>query len=208
MSAPVPLTVVGGYLGAGKTTLINGMLRGANGRRLAILVNEFGALPIDEDLIIARSENLISIAGGCICCTFGDSLADALAGFARMDAPPDHVLVEASGVAIPSSIAATASLVSGMELHGTVVLADAQTIRARARDRFMGDTVRRQLADADIVVLTRSELVGGGRDRSRHGLGCIRDRSREHHHLDAAARSGRHPSRSWPDLRHGRGCRP
>ena len=88
MSVPVPLTVVGGYLGAGKTTLINGMLRGANGRRLAILVNEFGALPIDEDLIIARSENLISIAGGCICCTFGDSLADALAGFARMDAPP------------------------------------------------------------------------------------------------------------------------
>ena len=161
MSVPVPLTVVGGYLGAGKTTLINGMLRGANGRRLAILVNEFGALPIDEDLIIARSENLISIAGGCICCTFGDSLADALAGFARMDAPPDHVLVEASGVAIPSSIAATASLVSGMELHGTVVLADAQTICTRARDRFMGDTVKRQLADADIVVLTRSELVGG-----------------------------------------------
>ncbi|MCY4590289.1 MAG: GTP-binding protein [Alphaproteobacteria bacterium] len=161
MSVRVPLTVVGGYLGAGKTTLINGMLRSANGCRLAILVNEFGALPIDEDLIVARSENLVSIAGGCICCAFGDSLADALAEFARMDTPPDHVLVEASGVAIPSSIAATASLVSGMELHGTVVLADVQTIRARARDRFMGDTIIRQLADADIVVLTRSELVGG-----------------------------------------------
>ncbi len=161
MSVPVPLTVVGGYLGAGKTTLINGLLRRANGRRLAILVNEFGALPIDEDLITARSENLISIAGGCICCAFGDSLADALAGFAQMDTRPDHVLVEASGVAIPSSIAATASLVSGIELHGNVVLADAQTVRVRARDRFMGDTIRRQLADADIVVLTRSELVGG-----------------------------------------------
>ena len=159
MNAPVPLTVVGGYLGAGKTTLINGLLRSAAGRRLAVLVNEFGALPIDEDLIIARSENLISIAGGCICCAFGDNLADALAGFAQMDARPDHVLVEASGVAIPSAIAATASLVKGIELHGNVVLADAQTIRARARDRFMGDTISRQLAGADIVVLTRTDLV-------------------------------------------------
>ena len=159
MTAPVPLTVVGGYLGAGKTTLINGLLRGASGRRLAVLVNEFGALPIDEDLIIARSENLMSIAGGCICCAFGDSLTDALTGFAGMETRPDHILVEASGVAIPSSIAATASLVNGVELHGNVVLADAQTVRGRARDRFMGDTIRRQLAGADIVVLTRSELV-------------------------------------------------
>ena len=66
MTAPLPVTVLGGFLGSGKTTLVNALLRRAEGRRLAVLVNEFGALPIDADLIEAEDENMISIAGGCI----------------------------------------------------------------------------------------------------------------------------------------------
>ena len=82
-SALIPVTIVGGYLGAGKTTLINNMLRNASGQRLAILVNEFGELPIDEDLIEAQSDEMISLAGGCICCSFGDNLVEALVSLSK-----------------------------------------------------------------------------------------------------------------------------
>ena len=84
MSDAVPVTLIGGYLGAGKTTLVNHLLRNADGRRLAVLVNEFGELPIDADLIEARDGNLISISGGCICCSFG---SDLLARADRFEGP-------------------------------------------------------------------------------------------------------------------------
>ena len=74
----IPVTVIGGYLGAGKTTLVNHLLRHADGRRLAVLVNEFGSIAIDEDLIEAEEDGLISIAGGCICCSFGNDLIGAI----------------------------------------------------------------------------------------------------------------------------------
>ena len=154
-----PVTVIGGYLGAGKTTLINAILRRADGLRIAVLVNEFGALPIDEDLIIAQDSDVISIAGGCICCSFGDSLVDAFTKLLALDPSPDHVVIEASGVAIPASIAATLSLVQGVTFLGTVALADAETVRDRARDRYMGDTFICQLEGADIVLLSKPDLV-------------------------------------------------
>jgi len=91
----LPVTVIGGYLGAGKTTLINHLLRTANGMRLAVLVNEFGALSIDEDLIEAEQDDIISIAGGCICCSFGDDLSAALMDICAFKPPPDHILIEA-----------------------------------------------------------------------------------------------------------------
>ena len=78
-----PVILVSGYLGAGKTTLINNLLREPNGKRLAVLVNEFGELAIDEDLIEAKNDNLISISGGCICCSFGDDLSGALSDLAK-----------------------------------------------------------------------------------------------------------------------------
>ena len=101
----IPVTVIGGYLGAGKTTLVNHMLRNANGLKLAILVNEFGELPIDADLIEAEDDNLISLAGGCICCSYGNDMVSALMELSQMEPRPDHVVLEASGVAIPNSIA-------------------------------------------------------------------------------------------------------
>jgi len=159
MSEPIPVTVIGGYLGAGKTTLVNQLLRHADGMRLAILVNEFGALPIDEDLIEAQSDDLISIAGGCVCCTFGSDLTAALMDLTLRDPCPDHILIESSGVAMPGAIGANIGLLEAFRLAGIVVLADSDNIRAQAADDYLGDTVLRQLSDADLVIQTKSDLV-------------------------------------------------
>ena len=159
MTAAIPVTLIGGYLGAGKTTLVNSLLRNAAGRRLAVLVNEFGALPIDADLIEARDDNLISISGGCICCSFGSDLVGALIDIRGRGQPIDHLLIETSGVALPGSIVQSLALVQGLAIDGVIVLADAETIEERARDRYMGDTVLAQLAVADIIVLNKIDLV-------------------------------------------------
>ncbi len=155
----LPVTVIGGYLGAGKTTLVNHLLRNADGLRLAVLVNEFGALPIDRDLIEAQDDNVISIAGGCVCCSYGNDLVMAMIELSGMEPRPEHVLLEASGVALPGAIGATVGLLKDYVLDGIVVLADAETVETRAGDKFMGDTVRQQLGDADIVVLNKADLV-------------------------------------------------
>jgi G3E family GTPase len=155
----IPVTVVGGYLGAGKTTLVNHLLRNAKGLRLAVLVNEFGELAIDEDLIEAQDDDVISIAGGCVCCSFGSDLTAALGDMAAMDPPPDHVLIESSGVAIPSSIVNSLVFLPAFRSDGIVILADAETVQASARDKYMGDTVTRQIADADIILLNKVDLV-------------------------------------------------
>lgn len=155
----LPVTVIGGYLGAGKTTMVNHLLRHADGVRLAILVNEFGELAIDEDLIEAQDDDIISIAGGCVCCSFGSDLGAALMDMSAMQPPPDHILIESSGVAIPGAIVASVGLLNGFRADGIVIVADAETIQRSARDKYMGDTVLRQLSDADIVVLNKVDLI-------------------------------------------------
>ncbi|WP_069298935.1 CobW family GTP-binding protein [Neptunicoccus sediminis] len=156
---PLPVTVIGGYLGAGKTSLVNHLLRNADGLRLAVLVNEFGALPIDEDLIVAQDDDIISIAGGCVCCSYGSDMAAALSDLRKLDPAPDHVVLEASGVALPGAIAGSVGLMQGYSMDGVVIVADAETLQANANHKYMGDTVTRQLADADIVVLNKVDLV-------------------------------------------------
>ena len=157
--ALLPVTVIGGYLGAGKTTLVNHLLRHAGGRRLAILVNEFGDLPIDEDLIEAEEDGLISIAGGCICCTFGNDLIGTLGDLAGMAPRPDHILIESSGVAIPGAIVSTMLLDDRFRSDGVVIVVDAETLRRNARDDYIGDTITRQLADAEIIVANKIDLI-------------------------------------------------
>jgi len=159
-AAPLPVTVVGGYLGAGKTTLVNSLLRQANGRRLAVMVNEFGALPIDASLVEAADDRIVSLTGGCVCCSYGEDLVSSLVMLAALEPRPDHVLLEASGVAFPGAIAGTVGLLQDFALDGAVVLADAETVRGRAGDRYLGSTVRRQLAEADLILLNKCDLAG------------------------------------------------
>jgi G3E family GTPase len=155
----LPVTVIGGYLGAGKTTLVNHLLRHNEGLRLAVLVNEFGDLPIDADLIESQEDGLMSISGGCVCCAFGSDLIGALEDMLAMRPRPDHVLIEASGVALPASIAVTVGLVRGLRPDAVLVLADAEQIRANATHRYLSDTIDRQLQQADILLLTKTDLV-------------------------------------------------
>jgi G3E family GTPase len=155
----LPAIVVGGYLGAGKTTLVNRLLRGADGRRIAVMVNDFGEVGIDADLIESREGDVLNLAGGCVCCAFGSDLVEALAALPAREPRLDLVLVETSGVALPGAVARAMRLVSGIEVDGVVVIADAERVRALADDRHVGDTVRRQLAEADLLVLNKTDLV-------------------------------------------------
>ncbi len=155
----LPVTIIGGYLGSGKTTLVNQLLRNANGMKLAVLVNEFGALPIDEDLIEAQDDALISIAGGCVCCSYGNDLLQAMLDLSKLEQTPDHILIEASGVALPGAIASSVSILEDFDIEGIVILADSETIRDQARNSYIGDTIERQLLDADLVLLNKCDLV-------------------------------------------------
>ena len=159
--AAVPAIVIGGDPGAGKTTLVNHLLRHAGGRRLAVLVNDFGEVSIDADLIVGAEDGVLSLAGGCVCCSFGSDLVGTLAEVLRRDPRPDGVLIETSGVGIPSAVARAARLVPGLRLEATVVVADAPTVQARAADRYVGDTVRQQLDDADLLLLNQTDRVDG-----------------------------------------------
>ena len=102
----ISATIIAGYLGAGKTTLVNHLLRNNDGRRFAVLVNEFGELAIDADLIESDEGDLLSLSGGCICCSYGSDLMDALIKLSDRAADLDGLLIEASGVALPGGIGA------------------------------------------------------------------------------------------------------
>ena len=96
MLTALPVVIIGGYLGAGKTTLINHVLRNAGGRRVAVLVNDFGEINIDADLIEGATAGVLSLSGGCLCCSFGDDLVGTLQALAQGDGRPDVVLIELS----------------------------------------------------------------------------------------------------------------
>jgi G3E family GTPase len=159
MSAPLPTVVVGGYLGAGKTTLVNHLLRHAGGLRIAVMVNDFGEIGIDADLIESRDGDVLNLAGGCVCCSVGSDLIGALIALPRREPPPDLVLIETSGVALPGAVARGARLAEGIEIDGVVVVVDAETVRGRAADRYVGDTVLQQLRDADLLIVNKVELL-------------------------------------------------
>lgn len=153
----VPLVVIGGYLGAGKTTLVNHLLRHAAGRRIAVLVNDFGSVSIDADLIEGAEDGVLALAGGCVCCSFGDDLLGTLERAAQRDPVPDAIVLECSGVGLPGVVARSAALARGVRPQGVLVMVDAPQVRQQAQDRYVGDTVLAQIRQADLLVLNQRD---------------------------------------------------
>ncbi|MCY4051205.1 MAG: GTP-binding protein [Gammaproteobacteria bacterium] len=112
----IPITTVSGFLGAGKTTLVNHLLRYSEGKRIVVFVNDFGAIDIDSHLIDTIEENRISLKNGCVCCTLNDDLIAGIAQLARSEKPPDAAVIEASGVSDPRSLDASLSMLENAGL--------------------------------------------------------------------------------------------
>ena len=168
----IPLTVIGGFLGAGKTTLVNHLLRTAT-RRFGVLVNDFGALAIDAALIAARNGDTIALTNGCVCRGMSGNLEAGLARLAARQPAVEHVIVEASGVSDPWRLAELALVEPGFALEPTVVVADASAVVGHLHDRWVADTVRGQLLAAEVVVLNKADHVDA-LDRARAAIRGIR----------------------------------
>ncbi len=163
----IPVTIIGGYLGAGKTTLINNLLSTGHGRRLAVLVNDFGAVNIDRDLIARHDGDTIALSNGCVCCSIADALGEALDKVIALQ--PDNIVIEASGVADPAKIAYYGQGWPGVRLDAVATLVDATSIRQRAGDKFVGKLVDRQLDAGDFLLLSKTDLISREEQRTVRG---------------------------------------
>lgn len=156
----VPVTIVTGFLGAGKTSLLNHLLMAPHGIRLAVLVNDFGAINIDADLISNQEGSVISLENGCICCSLSDGLLAAAIQVLRQPIPPDHILIETSGVSDPIEVANTFAdpeLQPYAPLDGIITLVDAELGPQLTGSE--GELARRQVAAADVVLLNKFDLI-------------------------------------------------
>jgi G3E family GTPase len=154
----LPFTVIGGYLGAGKTTLLNHLLTHAEGLRLAVLVNDFGSVNIDVELIRSHEGDTLNLANGCMCCSLVNGFATAIEQIRRRSNDFDHMIIEASGVSDPQKIAQYGQMYQ-LPLDGILVVADAEQVKTQAQNKYVGDTVIRQFAQADLIVLNKADLV-------------------------------------------------
>lgn len=184
----IPVTVITGFLGSGKTTLIRHLMANSNGRRLAILVNEFGTVGVDGDILKAcadedcPAENIVELANGCICCTVADDFIPTIEALMAMPVRPDHILIETSGLALPKPLLKAfdwPAIRSQITVDGVIALADAEAVAA---GRFAADVAAvdaQRLADdsldhetplsevfedqiscADIILMSKADLAG------------------------------------------------
>jgi len=155
----IPFTVIGGFLGAGKTTLLQRWLTAAQGQRIAVLVNDFGAINLDAALVASAGADAIALSNGCVCCSIGDDLGQALMQVLAAQPRFDAVVVEASGVSDPWRIAQYALADPGLQLAGVIVLVDAAAVAGQLADPLLTDSLTRPLAHADLVVLNKADLA-------------------------------------------------
>lgn len=158
MGERVPMVVLAGWLGSGKTTLLNGLLAGSSEERVAVIVNDVGEINIDVGLIESHDEVLVELTNGCVCCSIGDSLAITLFDLFQRHPVPDRVVVEASGVADPARVAAYGNR-EVLTIESVVVTVDATDFLTMSRHPTYGGLVCHQVQCADIVVITKSDLV-------------------------------------------------
>lgn len=165
----VPITFVGGYLGAGKTTAINAVLAQAD-RPVAVIVNDVGAVNIDAALIRRRHGDTIELTNGCICCSSIEEMGAAFDLLRSRPTPPDHVLVELSGVAEPDRMLPWGAS-AGFALDGLVAVVGADQLTGDDLPAWIQVHLRNQVAAADLLILTRTDLVDpAGADRARAEL--------------------------------------
>lgn len=184
----VPVTIITGFLGAGKTTLISHLIRNAGGRRLAVVVNEFGTLGVDGDILQScaipdcPAENIVELANGCICCTVADDFIPTVEKLLALNPRPDHILIETSGLALPKPLLKAfdwPAIRSRITVDGVLALADADAVAAGRfapdvtaleaqrpadpgidHETPLSEVFEDQLACADMVLLTKCDLAG------------------------------------------------
>ena len=156
----IPVTVLTGYLGAGKTTLLNRILSENHGKKYAVIVNEFGEIGIDNDLIIGADEEVFEMNNGCVCCTVRGDLVRILDGLMKRKGKFDAIIVETTGLADPAPVAQTFfvddSVNEKARLDAVVTVADAKWLSERLKD---APEAKNQIAFADVIVLNKTDLV-------------------------------------------------
>jgi G3E family GTPase len=159
----VPLTILTGFLGAGKTTLLNRILTGNHGLRVGVLVNDFGSINIDAELVVGVDGNMISLANGCVCCQIRDDLVESVGAMLARPESIEYILLEASGVADPAGIFMTfndPNLRDRIRLDGVTCVIDADQVFAHPEYPPLMDLKLRQVGFADMLILNKVELAG------------------------------------------------
>jgi G3E family GTPase len=158
--AKIPVTVLTGYLGAGKTTLLNRILSEPHGKKYAVIVNEFGEIGIDNELVVNADEEVFEMNNGCICCTVRGDLVRIIDGLMRRKGKFDAIIVETTGLADPAPVAQTffmdENVGSKTKLDAVVTVADAKWLKDRLKD---APEAKNQIAFADVILLNKTDLV-------------------------------------------------
>ena len=160
MSEKIPVTVLTGYLGAGKTTLLNRILTEPHGKKFAVIVNEFGEIGIDNDLVVGADEEVFEMNNGCICCTVRGDLIRIIEGLMKRKGKFDAIIVETTGLADPAPVAQTffvdEDVSSKARLDAVVTVVDARWLKEQLHD---APEAKNQIAFADVIIINKTDLV-------------------------------------------------